>query len=111
MSKGDVLVCSASVDQAISYMRILEKARICDVYFIILECSAAERIKRVLDRDSSDKAVLELCRRILDEREEFNKIYDLGLENKKYITINTGNGIEISSCADIINDFISSKIS
>ena len=66
-------IVSASVDQALSYIKTGYQ-----VYFIIIDCSAKTRLQRILERNCSyydDSKVLEACRRLQEENEEFNKIY------------------------------------
>lgn len=71
-SSVDAYVCAASVNQVLEYMNKLD-----NVYIIVLECPVRDRILRSLQRSISDEASIEVCRRVLEEREEFNKIYNI----------------------------------
>ena len=69
-SDGKVLICATSVDQAITYYNKLN-----NVYIICIDAPLHERIKRVIDRgNQSDSECMELCRRILEESNEFDRI-------------------------------------
>lgn len=81
MEDCDGIICAASADQAIKYMKAKE-----NVYFIILDIPVKERMLRVLKRGNpSEKTCLELCRRILEENEEFSAIWDLVNENNSVV--------------------------
>ena len=68
----DAYVCAASVDQVLEYMKKLD-----NIYPIVLECPVKDRIIRTLKRCNTDEACLEICRRMIEERNEFLKIYDV----------------------------------
>lgn len=97
----DCIVCATSVNQAISYF-----SQDYPVYFIILDPSIKTRMMRVLNnRSTNDKKCLELCRRVLEETDEFDSIY---------MYANSDNSIKIlnEDTKDYINDnvFINGKI-
>ena len=68
----DAFICASSVDQTLSYIDKLK-----NVYIIDLKVNIKERIKRLLERANTYNDVLELCRRILEEQEEYSKIEDI----------------------------------
>ena len=65
----DAIVCAASVDQVLSYKKKLENIYIIDIKVVI-----KERIKRLLDRVETNNEVVEVCRRVYEEREEYSRL-------------------------------------
>ena len=65
----DALICAASVDQALSYMKALD-----DVYIIDIKVELKERIKRLLNRANTNNEVLEICRRTVEEQDEYRRL-------------------------------------
>lgn len=113
------IICSASVNQAISYSKLYK-----NVYFIVIDSPVIERMSRIITNrlgfNSSDAEYIELCRRICNENEEFNKIWSYLYPNNHVTIFNRNysgdkyfkkskpkfNKIEISA----IDSFICSKI-
>lgn len=65
----DALICAASVDQVLSYVKYLD-----NVYIIDIKVNLKERLNRLLDRANNDTEILEICRRTLQEQEEYDKL-------------------------------------
>ena len=79
VESNKAFIVSASADQVMSYI-----AAGYEVYLIDIECDAKYRLKRILKRNcKTDKDVLEACRRIINEEDEYNKINRLN-EDKDY---------------------------
>ena len=88
----DALICAASVSQALAYREKLD-----NVYIIDLKVELKERLYRLLDRANSNKEVLEICRRMVEERKEYSKLESVNdniihiyNDNTKYQFNNTG---------------------
>ena len=88
----DGLICAASVDQVLSYIKKLD-----NVYVIDLKVALKERIQRLLDRAHTNEEVLEICRRVLEEQNEYEKLQQVEKniihiynDNTKYRFDNTG---------------------
>ena len=90
--KFNGIICAASVDQALSYYKKYN-----NVYFIVIDTPIKVRMNRIINsrinKDDNDTEYLELCRRIVNENEEFNKIWSL---------INERNSIVVHNNSDII---------
>lgn len=87
---GNNYICAASVEQIIAYMQYF-KGTNTKIYVINIACSVITRMARIIaGRIKTDNQALELCRRILKEDEEYEKldIVLASMDSKKYITIN-----------------------
>lgn len=89
----DALICAASVDQALSYRSVLD-----NVYIIDIKVDLKERLKRLIERTNTNDEILEVCRRTIEEQEEYsklNKIEDniihIYNDNSKFEFPNQGN--------------------
>lgn len=81
----DALICAASVDQALSYMKAGY-----NVFFIIIYAPVKDRILRNLNRPGvTDNTCYEICRRILQEDEEFNNIFEFKNDKNSIIFLNS----------------------
>lgn len=115
VSDCDALICAASVNQALAYKEKLE-----NVYIIDLKVELKERIQRLLDRANSNEEVLEICRRILEEQEEYKKLEQINdkiihiyNDNTKYKFDSTGDSLY--ACITVANlhtivEFIKARI-
>lgn len=65
----DALICAASVDQALSYRSALD-----NVYIIDIKVDLKERLKRLIERTNTNDEILEVCRRTIEEQEEYSKL-------------------------------------
>jgi guanylate kinase len=111
----DALICAASVNQALSYMEKLN-----DVYIIDIKVDLKERIKRLLNRANTNDEVLEICRRTVEEQEEYSKINTIDHDiihiyndNSKFKFSNTGNmlySLITTANLNTIEKYIDSKI-
>ena len=84
----DAYICAASVNQVLEYIKKLD-----DVYIIVLECPVRDRILRSLERSTTDSAAIEVCRRVLEERNEFEKVYDID----NIIIVDNSNGTDLDT--------------
>jgi guanylate kinase len=89
----DALICAASVDQALSYIEKLD-----NIYVIDIKVDLKERIQRLLERAETNDEVLEVCRRALEEQEEYSRINSIEKniihiynDNSRFQFSNTGN--------------------
>ena len=89
----DVLICAASVDQVLAYIEKLD-----NIYVIDVKVDLKERIQRLLERAETNDEVLEVCRRALEEQEEYSRINSIDKniihiynDNSKFQFCNTGN--------------------
>ena len=89
----DALICAASVDQVLSYIEKLD-----NIYVIDIKVDLKERIQRLLERAETNDEVLEVCRRALEEQEEYSRINSIDKniihiynDNSKFQFCNTGN--------------------
>jgi guanylate kinase len=89
----NALICAASVDQALSYIEKLD-----NIYVIDIKVDLKERIQRLLERAETNDEVLEVCRRALEEQEEYSRINSIEKniihiynDNSKFQFCNTGN--------------------
>lgn len=111
----EALICAASVDQALSYREKLN-----NVYIIDVKVELKERVQRLLDRANTNTEILEVCRRIVEEQEEYKKlstvdsnIIHIYNDNTKYKFNNTGN--TLYACITVANlktmiDYIKERI-
>lgn len=111
----DALICAASVNQALSYMEKLD-----NVYIIDIKVDLKERITRLLNRANTNEDILEICRRTVEEQEEYSKIANIDHDiihiyndNSKFRFSNTGNMLySLITAANLntIENYIDSKI-
>ena len=79
-SKKDNLICTSSLYQYESYRNWISTENIKHpnsyaLYLIVLNANVKNRLYRILDkRCKDDKDVYEACRRIVEERAEFNQV-------------------------------------
>ena len=113
-SDANILVCAASVDQAISYYEKLD-----NVYIICIDMEDTKtRIKRLIDRANTENEIMEVCRRTLYENDEFARLSYFGESNVLHIEncasgICKGSSLWYQYMDDLINEiyeFIDSKI-
>ena len=115
VSDCDALICAASVDQTLSYIEKLD-----NVYVIDIRVELKERLKRLLNRANTDTEVLELCRRTLEEQEEYSKIKNIDHnivhiynDNSRFDFPNTGDmlySLITTSNLNSISSYISQRI-
>jgi guanylate kinase len=89
----DALICAASVDQVLSYIKKLD-----NIYVIDIKVELKERVKRLLERAETNDEVLEVCRRTVEEQEEYSRMNSIDKnilhiynDNSKFQFSNTGN--------------------
>lgn len=89
----DALICAASVDQVLAYIKKLD-----NIYVIDIKVDLKERIQRLLERTKTNDEVLEVCRRAIEEQEEYSRINSIEKniihiynDNSKFQFSNTGN--------------------
>lgn len=107
------LICAASVDQAISYYNKLD-----NVYIIDINVATKDRLIRLIDRCKSENEYYEVCRRTIEENNEYNNIktiYDNNFEkiikiDNNNIFGNLGMKSTIKKNINIIIDFITKNI-
>lgn len=72
----DAYICTASVDQVLSYINSDKY----NVYIISITMPLKNRMERSINRCNSNTEIYELCRRVLEEENEYNKINTLPKE-------------------------------
>lgn len=112
---ANILVCAASIDQAISYYQKLD-----NVYVICIDCKDTKsRVARLIDRAKTESEVMEICRRTLHEDDEFSRLSFFDNNHVLHVANDTVK-IEknsalwftyMDSILDEIYEFIDSKIS
>ena len=111
----DALVCAASVDQILAYIEKLD-----NVYIIDIKVELKERLKRLLGRANSNNEVLEICRRTVEEQNEYAKLESIDKniihiynDNTQYKFSNHGDmlyNLITTSNLKIISDYIKNHI-
>ena len=105
--KVDAYICAASMIQTLRYIDQLE-----NVHVICLKSPVKDRIYRALSRANSNDQCLEVCRRMLEEREEFGMIdhidssliYEIDNSNSSNLDMN------IIQIAGYINDTLAELV-
>jgi guanylate kinase len=102
-------ICAASIDQVLAYNDKLD-----NIYMINIDSNIHTRMTRLLDRANNDNDCYEICRRILEEDNEYNKIKLLNMNPDRYISIDNNihdyNDQWVKSNISIIIDFINSHL-
>lgn len=101
--KCNALICAGSVDQYFSYRKQGYR-----VIPIVIGISNYNRITRILNREKniSDNKIKEICRRFLEEDNEFNKFYEDQPTLSLFFDNNEDGNIDIN----LIKTFIKSTI-
>ena len=105
-------IIAASIEQVANYIHCLENA---NIYIIYIDCSLETRFDRIYhsDRISSDKDILELCRRTLQEIDDYSdkNIWDTinQIHEKDHLIVNNDPGIVLQANAMFIYEWIWQK--
>lgn len=94
----DAYICTASVDQVIKYESTLK-----NVFVIALNAPVKDRILRTISRASTDVECLEICRRMLEETNEYNRINNI---YDSIFRIDNGNDVDINKVVTETAHFI-----
>lgn len=122
-NKNGNIICTASPYQYESYKdwvfkENLKGYRRYNLFVIIIDTNLKIRIKRILNRATKDADIYEMCRRIIQERSEFDDVSQrhaelldcVMLQNACIINNNSCEDEEINNNIDKLKSFIREKL-